>query len=130
MAHPRMATRVSEFVQRPTHAPSRGDVWMVDLSPTRGREQDGMRPGLVLSVDKFNHGPADLVIVIPITKTQRNIPTHVKVPMGEAGLTFDSYIKCEDIRSISKDRLVRYMGAVTSPRIESVQKWVRVLLGL
>ena len=110
--------------------PSRGDVWMVDLSPTRGREQDGMRPALVLSVDKFNHGPADLVIVVPITKTERRIPTHVLVPAGEAGLTFDSYIKCEDLRSISKDRLVRRMGEVTYPRIESVQKYVRVLLGL
>lgn len=103
---------------------------MVDLSPTRGREQDGIRPAMVLSVDKFNHGPADLLIVLPITTTQRKIPTHVPVPMGEAGLSSDSYIKCEDIRSISKDRLVRHMGDVTFPRIESVEKYVRVLLGL
>lgn len=39
-------------------------------------------------------------------------------------------MKCEDLRSISKDRLVRHMGAVTYPRVESVQKYVRVLLGL
>jgi len=103
---------------------------MVNLSPTRGREQDGMRPALVLSVDKFNQGPADLVIVVPITKTKRPILTHVMVPEGEAGLTFDSYIKCEDLRSISKDRLVRHMGDVTYPRIESVQRYVRLLLGL
>lgn len=89
-----------------------------------------MRPAMVLSVDKFNHGPADLLIVVPMTKTRRNIPTHVPVPIGEAGLTFDSYIKCEDIRSIAKDRLVRYMGDVTYSRIESVEKYVRVLLGL
>lgn len=103
---------------------------MVDLSPTRGREQSGMRPALVLSVDKFNHGPADLVIVVPITNTKRSIPSHVMVPAGEAGLTFESYIKCEDLRSIPKDRLVRHMGDVTYPRIESVQRYVRVLLGL
>jgi len=103
---------------------------MVDLSPTRGREQSGMRPAFVLSVDKFNHGPADLVIVVPITKTKRAIPTHVMVPAGEAGLTFDSYIKCEDLASVSKDRLVRHMGDVTYPRVESVQQYVRLLLGL
>jgi len=103
---------------------------MVDLSPACGREQSGLRPALVLSVDKFNHGPAELVIVVPITKTQRGIPTHVMVPAGEAGLTFDSYIKCEDLRSISKDRLVRHMGDVTYPRIEGVQRYVRLLLGL
>ena len=103
---------------------------MVDLNPTRGREPSGLRPALVLSVDKFNHGPADLVIVVPITKTKRAIPTHVMVPAGEAGLTFESYIKCEDLRSISKDRLVRHMGDVTDPRVESVQRYVRLLLGL
>ena len=103
---------------------------MANLDPTRGREQAGMRPALVLSVDKFNHGPADLVIVVPITKTERRIPTHVLVPAGEAGLRADSYIKCEDLRSISKDRLERYMGDVTYPRIESVERIVRVLLGL
>ncbi len=121
---------MSSAERSPPVMPSRGDIWMVDLSPTRGREQDGMRPALILSVDKFNHGPADLVIVVPITKTERRIPTHVLVPAGEAGLTFDSYIKCEDLRSISKDRLVRRMGEVSYPRIESVQKYVRVLLGL
>ena len=110
--------------------PSRGEVWLVDLSPTHVREQSGMRPALVLSVDKFNHGPADLVIVVPITKTHRPIPTHVMVPAGEAGLTFESYITCEDLRSIAKDRLVRHMGDVTYARIESVQRYVRLLLGL
>ncbi len=103
---------------------------MVDVSPTRGRVQSGMRPALVVSVDRFDHGPADLVIVEPITKTQRSIPTHGIAPAGEAGLTIESYIKCEDLRSISKDRLVRRMGDITSPRMESVHRYVRLLLGL
>lgn len=85
---------------------------------------------MVVSVDKFNHGPADLVIVIPITKTRKNIPSHVFVPKGEAGLDVDSYIKVEDIRSISKERLVRYRGDLTYQRIEEVQQILRVLLKL
>ncbi len=52
-------------------------------------------------------------MVVPITKTKRGIPTHVLVPAGEARLTFDSYIKCEELRSVSKDRLVRQLGNVT-----------------
>jgi mRNA interferase MazF len=52
-------------------------------------------------------------VVAPITKTKRGIPTHVLVPTGEAGLTVDSYIKCEELRSVSKDRLVRQLGNVT-----------------
>jgi mRNA interferase MazF len=111
-------------------APSRGEVWMVDLNPTRGREPSGLRPALVLSVDKFNHGPAELVIMVPITKTKRGIPTHVLVPAGEAGLTVDSSIKCEELRSVSTDRLVRQLGNVTDPRIEGGERYVRLLLGL
>ncbi|MGI9091277.1 MAG: type II toxin-antitoxin system PemK/MazF family toxin [Gemmatimonadaceae bacterium] len=112
------------------HQPSRGEVWQVDLRPVRGREQHGMRPALILSVNKFNHGPADLVIVIPITSRNKGIPTHVAIPKGEGGLDEDSFIKCEDIRSISKDRLIRYRGDVTYPRIEETQHLVRLLLGL
>ena len=95
---------------------------MVDVSPTRGRVQFGMRPALVVSVDRFNHGPAELVIAVPITKTKRSIPTHVMVPAGESGLTIESYIRCEDLRSVSKDRLVRRMGDVTSPRMTNSRR--------
>lgn len=110
--------------------PSRGEVWQVNLSPVRGREQAGSRPAMILSVDKLNHGPADLVIVVPITKVNKAIPTHVPVPRGEAGLDMDSFIKCEDLRSVSQERLIRYRGELTYPRIEQVQVIVRILLGL
>lgn len=85
---------------------------------------------MIISVDKFNHGPAELVIAIPISKKNKDIPSHVFVPKGEAGLDVDSYIKVEDIRSISKERLVRYRGDLTFPRIEAVQQILRVLLRL
>lgn len=110
--------------------PSRGEVWQVALDPTKGREQQGSRPALVISVDKFNHGPAELAIIIPITKVNKQLPSHVFVPKGEAGLDFDSYIKVEDIRSVSTERLQYCRGIVTNPRIEEVQKILRVLLRL
>ena len=108
----------------------RGEVWQVELRPTRGREQDGQRPALIVSDDRFNQGAAELVIVIPISKTNRRIPSHIFVPKGEAGLDFDSYIMCEAIRSVSTERLVRFRGALTYPRIEEVQEMLRVLLRL
>jgi len=49
--------------------PLRGDVWDLDLNPIIGREQAGFRPALVLSVDLFNVGPAELVVTVPITRT-------------------------------------------------------------
>ena len=42
--------------------PARGDVWLIDLNPTRGREQAGRRPALIVSVDEFNSGYAGLVV--------------------------------------------------------------------
>ncbi len=102
----------------------------MSLNPTRGREQSGDRPALIISVNGFNHGSADLVIVLPITKTNRNIPSHVFVPKGEGGLDVDSYVKVEDVRSISKQRLIGYRGDLTYPRIESVEQILRVLLDL
>lgn len=85
---------------------------------------------MVISEDKFNHGPAEMVIVIPITSKNKQIPSHVFVPRGEAGLSSDSYIKVEDIRAVSKERLVGYLGDLTYPRIDQVQHLLRVLLKL
>ena len=86
--------------------PQRGEIWLVDLDPTRGREQAGRRPALILSVDRFNAGPADLVVVVPLTKTIRAIPTHVVIHPPDGGVQLDSAILCEAVRSVSRQRLV------------------------
>src|SRR5438270_4982308 len=108
---------------------SRGEIWMVGLDPTTGREQAGTRPALVISVDMFNHGAADLVVVIPITSKAKGIPLHVEVMPPEGGLTMMSFVKCEDVRSISTARLVRRFGSVSPQTIEMVEDRLRVLLG-
>src|SRR5437870_13656983 len=69
--------------------PHRGEIWLADLRRTRGREQTGRRPVLVLSVDFFNAGPAELVVVLPLTSTQRDIPLHVNVSKGDGGTRND-----------------------------------------
>ncbi|MDO8671328.1 MAG: type II toxin-antitoxin system PemK/MazF family toxin, partial [Dehalococcoidia bacterium] len=73
--------------------PLRGEVWMVNLSPTRGHEQAGIRPGVVVSTNGFNRGPAGLAVVLPVTTTQRGVPLHVPVTPPEGGLRQQSYIK-------------------------------------
>lgn len=110
--------------------PSRGEVWMVNLNPTLGREQAGMRPALVASVDPFNHGPADLVVVLPITSKDKRIPLHVAVDPPEGGLTTRSFVKCEDVRSISRQRLTRKLGAVDAATMKEVEDRLRIVLGL
>ena len=110
--------------------PSRGDVWLVNLNPTAGREQAGMRPALIVSVDIFNHGAAELVVVIPITSKAKGVPLHVEINPPEGGLSMTSYAKCEDVRSISTSRLMLRLGNVTPLTIDAVEDRLRVLLGL
>jgi mRNA interferase MazF len=110
--------------------PSRGETWLVKLDPTEGREQAGSRPALVVSVDLFNHGPAELVAVLPITTRHRGIPFHVAVNPPEGGLAHSSYIKCEDVRSVSTGRLRRRFGRVSQQTMDAVEDRLRILFGL
>jgi mRNA interferase MazF len=102
----------------------------LSLDPTIGREQSGRRPALVISVDNFNKSRADLVVTLPITTKAKGIPYHVLIRTPEGGLTQDSFIKCEDIRSISKLRLVQRIGTVSDTTLKLVQGRMRMLLGL
>ena len=113
-----------------TPSPARGEVWMVDFDPTKGHEQAGRRPALVLSVDAFNSGPAELVIVLPITSKSKGVRSHVEVNPPEAGLTVQSFIKCEDVRSVAKERLSRRRGRVSPQTMAAVEYRVRILLGV
>ena len=110
--------------------PHRGEIWLADLRPTRGREQTGRRPVLVLSVDFFNAGPADLVVVLPLTSTQRDIPLLVKVSKGDGGTRNDSAILCAAIRSVSKDRLISRWGMLSHDVMAEVEDRLRILLDL
>lgn len=111
--------------------PSRGEIWQADLNPTRGHEQAGKRPVLIVSTNTFNHGPADLVFVLPLTRTNRNIPIHIPIYPPEGGLTSVSYILCDALRSISKDRLDSGpWGRVSNETLSRVEEILRLLLAL
>ncbi|MCX6024280.1 MAG: type II toxin-antitoxin system PemK/MazF family toxin [Chloroflexi bacterium] len=110
--------------------PLRGDVWIADLSPVRGHEQGGRRPCLVVSWDPFNSGPADLVIILPITTTDRRIRSHIPMDPPEGGLPRRSFILCEQVRSISKERLLDRRGPVSPEIMAQVEEALAVLLDL
>jgi mRNA interferase MazF len=110
--------------------PSRGDIWTLDLDPTRGHEQAGRRPALIVSVDQFNQGPADLLVVLPITSKAKGIPLHVRIASPEGGVKTPSYVKCEDIRSVSKQRLAQCWGRVSPETMHEVEERLAVLLGM
>jgi mRNA interferase MazF len=110
--------------------PSRGDVWLLDLDPTRGHEQAGKRPGLIVSADPLNHGPAGLVIIVPLTTRERGIPFHVRIDPDEGGLRQVSFAKCEDVRSVAAERLMGRIGRVSPGTMEQVEEGLRILLNL
>jgi mRNA interferase MazF len=110
--------------------PSRGEIWLVDLNPTRGHEQAGKRPGLIVSVDLFNSGPAGLVVLVPLTTREKGIPFHVEIRPPEGGLEKRSFIKCEDVRSVAKERLSERLGTVSPGTLSEVEDRLRILLDL
>jgi mRNA interferase MazF len=89
-----------------------------------------MRPGLVVSVNPFNHGPAGLVVLLPLTSVPKGVPFHVAVDAPEGGLKAKSFIKCEDIRSVAKERLSGRLGKVSARTMTAVEDRLRILLGL
>ncbi len=112
-------------------APNRGEIWWADLDPTRGHEQGGRRPVLVVSTTYFNHGPADLILVLPLTRTDRAIPIHVPIQPPEGGISARSFILCDALRSISKERLgERPLGSVSTRTMQRVGEILRLLMEL
>jgi len=84
----------------------------------------------VVSASLFNQGPSGLVIILPLTTRDKRIPTHIRIAPPEGGLPAVSFIKCEDIRSVSTERLTRRWGAITPAVMEQVEDTMRILLEL
>ncbi|MBM4245396.1 MAG: type II toxin-antitoxin system PemK/MazF family toxin [Deltaproteobacteria bacterium] len=110
--------------------PKRGEVWGVVLDPTRGREQAGRRPALIVSADILNASAADIVSIVPITSRDRGIRAHVAVEPPEGGLALRSWIMCGQVRTIARERLLGRIGAVAPRTLAMVSDRVRVLLDL
>jgi mRNA interferase MazF len=114
--------------------PVRGEIWLANLGTGEGHEQSGQRPVLVVSDDTFNAGLSGLVMVIPLTSKlakSRTIPAHVRIDLPEGGLKTPSVILCDQLRTISKDRLgAAPWGTVAATTLAEVEKVLRLLLGL
>lgn len=108
--------------------PTRGDIWLVALDPVIGREQAKKRPCLVLSNNKFNKSSAELIIVVPLTSKKRDIPLHIPVYMPEGGLSSNSFLMCEQIRSVSIERFSVNLGKLSNHALDIVEYTLKVLL--
>jgi mRNA interferase MazF len=111
--------------------PSRGEIWLANLDPTRGHEQAGTRPVLIVSTNSFNHGPADLAFVLPLTTKNRRNALHISVAVPEGAVIATSYIMCDSLRCIARERLgPRAWGRISNQTMEQVEDRLRILLEL
>jgi mRNA interferase MazF len=106
----------------------RGEIWLVDFGDPVGREH---RPGLIVSADALNDSPAGVVVVVPITTSCcRGLPSHIEIDHARSGLDEVSYAKCEDVKSISEQRLIARLGAVGEDVMFQAARALRFLLDL
>ena len=109
--------------------PRKDEVWIVDFGDPIGREQAGRRPAVIVSVNSLNESQAGVVIVVPITLSRRNLPSHVELEPG-SGLTEVSYAKCEDVKSVSEHRLITRMGSIAEEASFQINRILGILLGM
>ena len=110
------------------NAAAQGEIWFCELDPTRGREQAGRRPALVVSVDQLGTGPSELAIVVPITTTPQQNPIRPELPADEGGLKERSWALPDMVRSVDRSRLVERWGRVRPETLEQVASRVRLLV--
>ena len=107
-----------------SYVPKRGDIVWVDLNPTKGHEQKGRRPALVLS-DKNYNLPSQLMLVVPITSKQKGYPFEVSVHKG----AIKGVILADQIKSLDwKQRNVTRISQVDKETLRRVQYMCRGLL--
>lgn len=109
----------------------RGDIYYADLSPVVGSEQGGMRPVLIVQNDTGNrHSPTVIAAAITSQMGKARLPTHIEFTGASCGLTRDSVILLEQIRTIDKSRLREKMGKLPDAVMDRVNSAIAVSFGL
>lgn len=109
----------------------RGDIYYADLSPVIGSEQGGMRPVLIVQNDTGNkHSPTVIAAAITSQTGKAKLPTHIELSGQSVGLTRDSVILLEQIRTLDKSRLREKMGRLDGETMTRVDSALAVSFGL
>ncbi|MPM51085.1 Endoribonuclease EndoA [bioreactor metagenome] len=109
----------------------RGDIFYADLSPVVGSEQGGVRPVLVIQNDIGNkYSPTIIVAAITSQINKAKLPTHIEISAEEYGLTKDSVILLEQIRTIDKKRLKERIGHLSDELMKRVDECIQISFGL
>ena len=109
----------------------RGDIFYADLSPVIGSEQGGVRPVLVVQNDIGNkYSPTVIVAAVTSQINKAKMPTHIELSANEYGLSKDSVVLMEQIRTIDKKRLKEKIGHMDEELQYSIDEALRISFGL
>ena len=108
----------------------RGDIYIANLNPFKGSEQGGTRPVLVLQNNDGNFYCRTLIVAPLSSKLKKpNLPTHYLLKKGR-GLMTDSIVELEQIKTIDKCRIKRYIGRITRTQMVGVEEAIQKSLGM
>lgn len=109
----------------------RGEVYRADLRPVVGSEQGGIRPVLVIQNNVGNrYSPTVIVAAVTSRLTKAKLPTHIEILSGEGGLSKESVVLAEQIRTIDKQRLKERLGVLSDADMQRVDEALRMSLSI
>jgi mRNA interferase MazF len=109
----------------------RGDLFWVNLNPSKGSEQAGRRPVLILQNDVGNElAPTTIIAPLTTKSFSKEYPTNVNIPKGTAGLKTNSTVLLSQIRTIDKTRLEDQIGTLPAPYLRNINRAIEITLGL
>ncbi len=109
----------------------RGDIFYADLSPVVGSEQGGLRPVLIIQNDVGNkYSPTVIAAAITSRMGKARLPTHIDIHADRVGLSKDSVVLLEQIRTLDKRRLKEKMGHLDSAVMSRINTAIAVSFGL
>lgn len=109
----------------------RGDIFYADLSPVIGSEQGGIRPVLIIQNDVGNRfSPTVIAAAITSQHSKANLPTHIRLRADGSGLSKDSVVLLEQVRTIDKKRLKERMGCLDAFSMNKVNEALSISFGL
>jgi len=109
----------------------RGDIYYADLSPVVGSEQGGLRPVLIIQNDVGNkYSPTVIAAAITSRMEKSKLPTHIDLYADKVGLTKDSVVLLEQVRTIDKQRLKEKMGHLDDEFMTEINNAIAVSFGL
>jgi mRNA interferase MazF len=123
--------RFTPLAVQAEQAVRRGDIYYADLSPVVGSEQGGIRPVLIVQNNVGNrHSPTVIAAAITSQIGKARLPTHIELSARTYGLSRDSVILLEQVRTIDKKRLKERMGRLDESLMGRVDSALTVSFGL